>query len=41
MNLLLEAEEETLNETVSTLEIFHSNTGFKLNFEKSSVYRLG
>ena len=41
MNLLLEAEEETLEQAISTLKNFQSNTGLKLNFEKSSVYRLG
>ena len=41
MNLPLMGDIETLNTTISILQKYQYNTGFKLNFEKSNLLRIG
>ena len=41
MNLFSLFEEKSLNSAISTLAFFERNTGLKLNYDKTNVYRIG
>ena len=40
-NLFLLFEEKTIQATTNTLTVFERNSGLKLNYEKSNVFRIG
>lgn len=41
MNLFLQFEEQTIMELEDTLNVFEGVTNFKVNYDKTSVYRIG
>lgn len=41
LNLLLEYDVESLEELARTFDLFEESTGFKINYNKTSVYRIG
>ena len=41
MNLFSVFQEKFLQSAINTLKVFESNTGLKLNYDKSNVYQIG